>query len=224
MSAARAVTTALRRELYPRLVELGFEPKGRTATRVDGPVTSVFVVSSFNTRMAQQLRVPTSSFQASLGVDYSGARPASFASHIEPWMPDIAQTQLQAHLSVTDADRAGPGRPDVWVVDDVEAAPAAVRDLAAAFEQQAVPLLLEWSDLDLAHDYLSTAEGYSLPGGVGGPGLLLPGELGSIARLSELAVLAAHRGAVNEEIRHLTALQELSPDPLYENRIRELGR
>lgn len=224
MSAARTVTAQLKKQLYPRLIELGFEPKGRTATRVEGPVTAVVAVNSFNKWIADSLGVSPSSFSVALGIDYLGAQPIGYAGHLDPWVPDIAQTRLQAHLSVTDRSLAAPGRADVWVVDAAEFSEGAVADVVVAFEQQAVPLLAQWCDLDIAYTFLRTAKaGTHQPGDIGRPGIWLPGNPGSIARHCELATLAAHRGAADDEIRHLTALLALTPDERYETRLRQLS-
>lgn len=222
MATARTVSTLLKNQLQPVLIETGFEVDGRTSVMRAGPITAVFNVASLSKAMSGHTDLPTASFTATLGLDYLSAAPSGFAADLEPHVPDIGETQLLALLSVTSEVSDRIDRPDVWPVRDKPGAEAAVDDLVRAVRQQAIPLLDQWFDLDRTYDLLRDTKVSDHPGAVDQPEIRLPGSPESINRLSHLAVLAALRGAVDDEVQALGKLLELTPDPMYQRRLQAL--
>lgn len=204
MSLTRRVTSELKKQIWPIVVEWGFDDvKGRTATRVEGPQTAIVEVASLSKRNADVIGVPTSSFSARIGLSYIGSQPASFMTY-EPYVPDIAQTRIGISLSKSVKDSLE--RSDIWVIDDEESLARALFDLADALRTQGRPFLNNWSDLDRGYELLLNADESSIPGSLGKPELTFPGNPGSLDRLDHLAVFASLRGDREAEIVHLREL------------------
>jgi hypothetical protein len=168
----------------------------------------VINIASLSTYNSKRIGLPTSSFSAVVGLDIEAASPAGFIRHLEPYVPDIAQTRIQAELSKS-VEHQGTDQPGIWVVRDDESAVEMVSDLAIAFEQQARPLLEQWTDLDQLYQLLLNADAARYEGGLGRAAVTYPGNPGSISRLSHLAVLSALRGDTAAEHVHLEALMRV---------------
>lgn len=213
MSLGRGITKEVKAQLWPLLDEMGFnDGSARSATRIDGPFVTMVQVDSPFPKWETPAGKTAISFGAEVGVSIGASVPASFATH-DPYVPDIAEAALRASLSRTGdrfaSTQFGDGRVDQWQVDDQSEIADAVADMVTAFQNQALPLLEDWTDLARCYAIVADETTVDRPGSIGSPEISYPGMPGSISREMRLAVLAATQGDNQAELRHLHNLLEL---------------